>query len=347
MPRLSDLLISSYLTALVVRVMRLWKLTTTFLILVSHVGCTSSARMTALDRSLVKKTISRTASGGAVIEMDGQFLLNPTAAVETFHTVAEKELAGRPYRYAYAVDKKQTTRRVYDSGSTTNPTAAGSYYTPIYVAPSSGGGGEAAIILGSIALIILIAKIASDSRNEKAAAAPTPSVAPASSAPLVAQAPGFREETVTTRVLRVTGTAEPVAPVTLDRSRLVEVIVPDQAPTLGRLKPAVASQIANQVRQSFEALGCPTAVGSLPAQQGYRVTTSVLRAQGTPITYSTLTLEITLIDEKTNRELARWMIQAAEKPFDMKSQNERLYGPGIATSMLQKPLAAQLGRYLR
>lgn len=48
--------------------------------------------MTALDRSLVNKQVTRTHSGGVVISMDGSFLLNPTAAVETFHKVAEKEL---------------------------------------------------------------------------------------------------------------------------------------------------------------------------------------------------------------------------------------------------------------
>jgi len=319
--------------------MNFWKLIIAHFVIVCLIGCTSTARMTALDRSLVNKKITRTVSGGAVIDMDGNFLLNPTAAIETFHTIAEKEMAGRPYRYTYAIDKKQSSRRVYEPGS-----SGGDYYTPVYLPPSSGGGGEAAIILGSIALIILIAKLATASKKEKSAPAP----ATATTSPsVVTQKPAFREETVTTRILRVSGTAEPVAPVTLDHSRLIEVLVPENAPTVGRLKPAVASAIADQVRQSFETLGCPTTVGSKPAQQGYRVSTSVLRSQGTDLTYSAITLEITLTDERTNRELARWLVQASEKPFDLKSQNERLYGPGIATGILQKPLATQLSRYLR
>ncbi|MCW0217515.1 MAG: hypothetical protein OJI67_04240 [Prosthecobacter sp.] len=322
--------------------MNFWKLIIAHFVIVCLIGCTSTARMTALDRSLVNKKITRTVSGGAVIDMDGNFLLNPTAAIETFHTIAEKEMAGRPYRYTYAIDKKQSSRRVYEPGS-----SGGDYYTPVYLPPSSGGGGEAAIILGSIALIILIAKLATNSKKEKSTpTSPAPATATTSPS-VVTQKPAFREETVTTRILRVSGTAEPVAPVTLDHSRLVEVLVPENAPTVGRLKPAVASAIADQVRQSFETLGCPTTVGSKPAQQGYRVSTSVLRSQGTGLTYSAITLEITLTDERTNRELARWLVQASEKPFDLKSQNERLYGPGIATGILQKPLATQLSRYLR
>lgn len=116
---------------------------------------------------------------------------------------------------------------------------------------------------------------------------------------------------------------------------------------IGRLKQPVASAIGDKVREAFTDIGCPASIGSLPSQQGYRVSTTVLRAQGTAVTYSALTLEITLTDERTQKEIARWLVQAAEKPFDLKSQNERLYGPGIATGILQNPLKTQLARYFR
>ncbi len=334
--------------------MAFWKSFTAHLVILSLYGCTSTARMTALDRSLVNKQITRTDSGGVIISMDGNFLLNPTAAVETFHQVAEKELGGRPYRYSYAIDKKQTNRRIQETGPkaavTAGTAAAGnqsSYYVPIYSTHSSGGGlggGEAAIILGSIALILLIAKLASDSRKNKTAELPPESSKPASIQP---DQPTFREESVPTNILRVSGKAEPISPVTLDRSRTVEILPPDHPPVIGRLKQPVASAIGDKVREAFTDIGCPASIGSLPSQQGYRVSTTVLRAQGTAVTYSALTLEITLTDERTQKEIARWLVQAAEKPFDLKSQNERLYGPGIATGILQNPLKTQLARYFR
>lgn len=320
--------------------MKLWIPITAHFVILSLVGCTSTAKMTSLDRALVNKTISRTAGGGVTIDMDGNFIHNPTAAIETFHAVAEKEMGGRPYRYSYAVDKKQFTRTIPAPGAT----AGSNTYIPIYGAPGGGGGGEAAIILGSIALIILLAKMASDHRREKPAAPPASSGAAAAAQPAPA-AP--KQETVTTRILRVSGTAEPVAAVSLERSRSVSVVVPDESPAIGRLKPAVATGISEEIRRGFEAMGCQTSVGSPSGQGGYTVRTSVLRAQGNAIVYSSLTLEIALIDQRTGRELARWMVQAAEKPFDLKSQNERMYGAGIATQILQKPLHAQMSRYLR
>lgn len=336
--------------------MAFWKSLTAHLVILSLYGCTSTARMTALDRSLVNKQVTRTHSGGVVISMDGSFLLNPTAAVETFHKVAEKELGGRPYRYTYTVDKKQSTRRIEVPGQEaasspqSDPTrtgAGGSYYMPFYVQQPSGGGsggGEAAIILGSIALILLIAKLAADNRKKKDVMPPQ---VVSATVPAALHEPTFREETVATSIIRVSGNAEPVSPITLDRSRAVEILPPDQPPVIGRLKPAVAGAIADKLQEAFTGIGCAASIGSNPRQQGYRVSTTVLRAQGTPVTYSALTLEITLTDERSQKELARWLVQAAEKPFDIKSQNERLYGPGISTGILQKPMQAQLARYFR
>jgi hypothetical protein len=249
------------------------------------------------------------------------------------------------------VDKKQTTRQI--PGNSSNATASnagssgGSYYTPIYVPAGGGGGvggGEAAIILGSIALIILIAKMAASSREEKA---PQAQPAPVSTSATAAEPVAPREEVITTRILRVSGTAEPIAPVSLDRSRLVEVLLPDQSPVIGKLKPAVAQALSEEIRRGFESMGCQVLLGSQSRQSGYTVRTSVLRSQGNAIIYSNLTVEITLVDQKTGRELARWIVQATEKPFDLKSQNERLYGAGIATGILQKPLKTQMSRYLR
>jgi len=338
--------------------MKRWIPITAHLVILSLVGCTSTAKMTSLDRALVNKTITRTDSGGVTIDMDGNFIHNPTAAIETFHAVAEKEMAGRPYRYTYAVDKKQFTRTIpapgSSRGSSSGSSAGSSTYMPLYVPAyngggGGGGGGEAAIILGSIALIILIAKMASDHKKEKTAETAPPPVnsgaSTAASAPAAPVPP--KQETVTTRILRVSGTAEPVAPVSLERSRSVSVVVPDESPAIGRLKPAVAAGISEEIRKGFEAMGCQASVGNPSGTSGYTVRTSVLRAQGNAIVYSSLTLEIALIDQRTGRELARWMVQAAEKPFDIKSQNERVYGAGIATQILQKPLHTQMSRYLR
>lgn len=296
--------------------------------------------MTALDRALVNKTITRTASGGAVIDMDGAFIANPTAAIETFHTVAEKQMGGRPYRYTYSVDKKQVKRTVPQYQDSSGGSSGGNYYMPIYTQP---GGGEAAIILGSIALIIVLAKLAHDSQKPdkedsatlaKPAASVTPPLPP-------------KEETITTRILRVSGSVEPISQVTLDKSRLVEVLLPDEAPVIGKMKPAVSRAVAEEVRSGFEQLGCQVLIGQQSQQAGYSVRTSVLRAQGNALMYSNLTVEMTLVDQKTGKELTRWVVQASEKPLDINAQNERLYGPGIATSILKKPLKSKLASYLR
>jgi hypothetical protein len=312
--------------------MKLWKIITAYIVIVSLVGCQSSAKMTALDRSLVKKKITPTAAGGVQIEMDGTFIHNPTAAIETFHTVAEKSMGGRPYRYSYSVDQKQRAVAQYASTANSGP---GAVYTPIFV-PANTGSGEAAIILGSIALIILLAKMASDSRAPTATIPGQPTTTLSSN-----------DRMVTTRVLKITGSAEPIAPISLNRNRLVTVSFPDQPPVIGLLKPEVAKALAEEVRRGFENLGCKVLLGNQSNQGGYKVTTSVLRAQGNAIIYSSLTVEMTLSDESTGREVARWIVQGNEKPFDFPSQNERLYGPGIATSILRKPMQAQMSRYLR
>ncbi len=306
--------------------------------------------MTALDRALVNKTITRTASGGAVIDMDGAFIANPTAAIETFHTVAEKQLGGRPYRYAYSVNKKQITRQAPQPQTAPVGGAVNSgYYSPIYLPPAGqgGGGAEAAIILGSIALIVILAKLAYDSRQSKTEKPPGEPLRStvATDTPTVVAAP--KEETITTRILRVSGTAEPISPVSLDKSRLVEILLPDEAPVIGKMKPAVSQALAEEVRRGFEQIGCQVLIGNSARQGGYAVRTSVLRAQGNAILYSNLTVEIALVDQRTGKELTRWVVQASEKPFDMNAQNERLYGPGIATSILSKPLKSKLAAYVR
>ncbi len=328
-----------------------WKTTISFMLIIALAGCTSTAKMTALDRSLVRKNLTHLSSGGVQIDMDGSFLLNPTAAVETFHTVAEKAMSGRPYRYTYAVDKKQMTRQVpAATPSSTGSGSSGSNYIPLYVPSPAGGGGmgsgEAAIILGSLALILVIISLA-----KKDDSAPAASTAPldsqADNQPAGSGSATPREQVTTTRTLKVSGTAERIDSVSLDRTRLVEVIVPDAPPVIGRLKSGVAQKVGEEIRRGFEGLGCQVLLTDRPQKSGYTVRTTVLRAQGNLLQYSNLTLEISLQDQRTGRELTRWVVQASEKPFDLKSQNERMYGDGIATSILQKPLKTQLSRYLR
>ncbi|MES2506207.1 MAG: hypothetical protein V4599_05860 [Verrucomicrobiota bacterium] len=297
------------------------------------VSCQSSVRMTALDRALVKKTVTPTSDGGVQIQMEGTFLVNPTAAVETFHTVAEQKMGGRPYRYQYALDKKQITRTkpVAGSGSTS------SSIVPMFYGPVGSSGasfGEAALIIGSIALIVELVDLATQDDEP----APAPATASAPTAP--------QTETVQTRILQVSGTAVPIAPVALDRSRLVEVIVPDASPTIGRLKPQVAKSIANSVRSSFEKMGLQTLVSEGPKQQGYVVRCAVLRAQGTYVTYSNVTVELTVQDPRTGRELTRMVVQMAEKPLDIKAQTER-QTTGVATTQLTKAVDAKLKAYVK
>lgn len=302
--------------------------------LLALVGCQSSVRMTALDRALVKKTVSPTSDGGVQIQMEGSFLVNPTAAVETFHTVAEQKMGGRPYRYLYALDKKQITRTKPVAGSG----SASSSIVPMFYGPVGSSGasfGEAALIIGSIALIVELVDLAT--KDEPAPAATTA----AASTPAAPQT-----ETVQTRILQVSGTAVPIAPVALDRARLVEVIVPDASPAIGRLKPQVAKSIADSVRSSFEKLGLQTLVSESPKQQGYVVRCAVLRAQGTYVTYSNVTVELTVQDRRTGRELTRMVVQMAEKPFDIKSQTER-QSTGVATTLLTKAVDAKLKAHVK
>lgn len=297
------------------------------------VSCQSSVRMTALDRALVKKTVTPTSDGGVQIQMEGTFLVNPTAAVETFHTVAEQKMGGKPYRYQYALDKKQITRTKPVAGSG----SASSSIVPMFYGPVGSSGasfGEAALIIGSIALIVELVDLATKDDEP----APAASTASTPAAP--------KTETVQTRILQVSGTAVPVAPVALDRSRLVEVIVPDASPAIGHLKPQVAKSIANSVRSSFEKLGLQTLVSEASKQQGYVVRCAVLRAQGTYVTYSNVTVELTVQDRRTGRELTRMVVQMAEKPLDIKAQTER-QTTGVATTQLTKAVDAKLKAYVK
>jgi hypothetical protein len=299
------------------------------------VSCQSSVRMTALDRALVKKTVTPTSDGGVQIQMEGTFLVNPTAAVETFHTVAEQKMGGRPYRYQYALDKKQITRTKPVAGSG----SASSSIVPMFYGPVGSSGasfGEAALIIGSIALIVELVDLAT--KDDEPAPAASTATASTPAAP--------QTETVQTRILQVSGTAVPVAPVALDRARLVEVIVPDASPAIGRLKPQVAKSIANSVRSSFEKLGLQTLVSESPKQQGYVVRCAVLRAQGTYVTYSNVTVELTVQDRRTGRELTRMVVQMAEKPLDLKAQTER-QTTGVATTQLTKAVDAKLKAYVK
>lgn len=302
--------------------MKAWKSCTAFVLVIALASCQSTAKMTVLDRALVKKTVSRLPSGGVQIDMNGDFIFNPTAAIETFHTVAEKQMGGRPYRYAYALNKDEVTRTVKakQPAKETKPAPTGPGYIPIY---TTGGPGsmEAAVVMGSLALLIILARLANENKGT--------------------------EDDVQVRVLNISGTAEPIAPVALDRSRVVEVVVPDAPPMIGRLKPQVARGLAEAVRSAFAAQGLQAVISDAPRQGGYVARTTVLRAQGNFITYTSLTVEVNLQDARTGRELTRLVVQAAEKPFDLKAQTERQNQGGIASSLLVKPLAAKLRGYVR
>lgn len=312
----------------------LYQVTALFLT-ISLAACQSSVRMTALDRALVKKTVTPQSDGGLQIQMEGSFLANPTAAVETFHTLVEQKMGSRPYRYEYVLDKKQLTRTRSVPGAASTSTS--SSVMPMVYGSLAGSGasfGEAALISASIALVAELIDLA------------TKETPVAASVPTSDEGNSTITETVQTRILQISGKATPIAPVTLDRSKIVEVLIPKSQAAIGKLKPQVARGIADSIRTSFEKLGMQTLVSETPKQQGYAVRCAVLRAQGTYITYSNVTVEVSLHDQRTGRELTRMLVQVAEKPFDLKAQSER-QSIGVATSILTKELDEKLKVYVK
>jgi hypothetical protein len=247
--------------------------------------------------------------------------------------VAEKQMGGQPYRYSYAINRGQKNPPQVEQKGAPKPVTkerpAGAYepsHIPLYTgAPGNAMSGEAAIVLGSLALLLILADLADDGDD---AAAGKPGGAGA--------------------VLNVSGTAEPIAPAVLDRGELVEVIVPNAPPQIGRLKAGVARGLAEAVGAGFESLGARVVINDAPRSAGrYVVRSTVLRAQGNLVQYTNLTVEVSLHDQRTGRELTRMLVQAAEKPFDLKAQTERQNAGGIATSIFVKPLQAKLRTYVR
>lgn len=71
------------------------------LIMILPVSCEQSAGMNFMDRAFVKQETKHLANEGVEITMSGESLHNPTAAIEGFHKLAEKQLHGAPYRYEH------------------------------------------------------------------------------------------------------------------------------------------------------------------------------------------------------------------------------------------------------
>jgi|APTNR8051073442_1049403.scaffolds.fasta_scaffold01425_8 hypothetical protein len=271
---------------------------TAILLAALPISCAETARMKWADKMIVRPQIQKLASGGVEISMSGDALLNPTAALERFHQLAEKQLGGAPYLYNYRVEKAdvtetyfrtEKTQRQIEAPSTASgwstSTRTSSGYRPIFVpvygkGSSSGiGSGEAAAIVAS--LIVLAILIEAISKQKTTTRPQTPvSAEPQKKLITVTETKRIKDQRVTGQVLKLTGTATPVAPLTWSKGSKVEVVLPSGTPVIGKMNAAAARSFAEATAEALKAHGYTPTIVSSPSPSAHAVRPVVLRAQG-------------------------------------------------------------------
>jgi hypothetical protein len=320
---------------------------TAVLISALGVSCQQTARMGLAEKAFVKTEISKLEGGGVRVMMKGDELLNPTAALERFHEIAVKQLAGVAYSYGYQIDKADVTEVHYRTEKVEREVAAprtgGGYaYTPIYNVGSGGGGGvgggEAALIVASAIVLALLIKAASDSVENKksvaqAGALEKPKMVTVTDTKMV------KEQRVVGQVMRLTGTAQPVARLNWPKTQPVEVIIPKTAPIIGKMSVAQAGEFAEAAAESLRSLGYTATVVSSPSASGYWVTPVVLRAQNMfEAGQQQMTVEYELSSPASRQKPARVFVQTANPFAGMSLTSDMGYQP----RGLVKPLAKRL-----
>lgn len=313
------------------------------------VSCQQTARMSMMEKVLVKTEVSKLAGGGVRVMMQGDELLNPTAALERFHEIAVKQVGGGAYSYGYQLDEADVTAVHYRTEKTEREVAApagggaGYGFTPIYYGGGGGGGGvgggEAALIVASAIILTMLVKAVSDSAAKKKAVA-KPAAPTKPNTVTVTESKIVKERRVVGQEMRLTGTAQPVARLNWPKTQPIEVVIPKVAPIIGKMTTEQAYDFAEAAAESFRSLGYTATVVGSPSANGYRVTPVVLRAQGVlEASQQQMTVEYELSGPSNRGQPARVFVQTANPFAGMSMTGMNLsYRP----QGLVKPLAKRL-----
>lgn len=255
------------------------------------------------------KKRERLSDGGVALTLSGYALKYPPAAVEAFHKLADKHFKNQPYSYSYEISHERAKRAVPKGIA---PATMLMY--PVGGYGPAGGGGEAVAVLAAVVVVALLAKaIAGQPARKK----------PRSSAP---KATGYAaraemEEYGAPRLV-LRGAARPVAPVALDRSRTIQIVIPRDATFQGKIVTGSGLQAANVTAEALA--GRSTEVVRSPTSRGgYLLKPSLIRwANRSDFSFDqsldVATVEYELVDGRTSRTLRRFVVHSTQPSFTMK-----------------------------
>jgi hypothetical protein len=270
--------------------------------------CTPDSMDVFMDASVKKERLS---DGGLKLALSGPMISYPQAAVEVFHRTADRHFGSRPYSYSYTISRERKKEKVIDVSSIPPPT-----YTPIYFVGGVGGGvaGGAAVAGAAVQAVALLYNAMSGERPS----------------PPVRKPPTRKPQGVKTRTVEVgkpflalRGTGRPVAPVTLDRSRTIQIVTP--ADTTFRNNLAAGSGRAAAEATAAALTGWKTqVVGGASGGSGYILKPSLIRwADRADISLDTgrdtVTVEYGLMDARSRRVLHRFVVHATQPMMNLKT----------------------------
>jgi hypothetical protein len=192
--------------------------------------------------------------------------------------------------------------------------------------------------VASAIVLALLIKAASDSAEKKKSVAP-PLATEKPKTMTVTDTKMVKEQRVVGQVMRLTGTAQPVARLNWPKTQPVEVVIPKAAPIIGKMSAGQAGEFAEAAAESLRSLGYTATVVSHPSASGYWVTPVVLRAQNMfEAGQQQMTVEYELSSPATRQKPVRVFVQTTNPFAGMSLTSDMGYQP----RGLVKPLAKQL-----
>jgi len=322
---------------------------TTAVTLVCFLGACHTADYTpqGLDLALnVSKKLQRNTDGSVSLTLSGASLNNAAGAVETFHKLADKQFGSAPYTYSYTVGHERAKRTVTKSERVKlSATVAGGtplappvpeelkrplnpqpipYYVPYGGGQSGGyfaGGGGGGEVIAIVAAVVVVAMIASAVAKERAKSKPaTPSRSLSSTESFKTVTRTETEEYGSAKLV-LRGTARATSPSTLDPSRTIQILVPNDTTFQGKLAAGSGLAAANATAAALQ--GWKTeVVRSVTTGSGYVVKPALIRwADRSDYSMSgnrdVATVEYELQDAASRRTLQRFVVHAAQSTMSM------------------------------
>lgn len=318
--------------------------------LVCFLGACHTADYTpqGLDLALnVSKKWQRNPDGSVSLTLSGESLNNAAGAVETFHKLADKQFGSTPYTYSYTVGHEREKRTVTKSErvKVASATVAGGtplappvpedlkrplnpqpipYYVPYGGGQSGGyfaGGGGGGEVIAIVAAVVVVAMIASAVAKERAKSKPASPSRSLSLTETFKTVTHTETEEYGSAKLVLRGTARATSPSTLDSSRTVQILVPNDTTFQGKLAAGSGLAAANATAAALQ--GWKTeVVRSVTTGSGYVLKPALIRwADRSDYSMSgnrdVATVEYELQDAASRRTLQRFVVHAAQSTMSM------------------------------